>query len=106
MGGMIGDGEQGEFGGKQCPRHYREVKMTSRRRDQGALGRRLESLRRRASLSRRDLDRLTGVSEHTIQNLEQGRADNPRLRTLLALAGGLGVSLPALLEGLPPDPPC
>jgi transcriptional regulator with XRE-family HTH domain len=79
--------------------------MTSRLRDQGVLGRRLESLRRRASLSRRKLGLLTGVSEHSIQNLEQGRADNPRLQTLLALAGGLGVSLLTLLEGLPPGPP-
>jgi transcriptional regulator with XRE-family HTH domain len=79
--------------------------MTSRRRDQGVLGRRLESLRHRADLTRCELGRLTGVSEHSIQNLEQGRADNPRLQTLLRLAGGLGVSLLALLEGLPPDPP-
>jgi transcriptional regulator with XRE-family HTH domain len=86
-------------------RHYHEVKMTSRRRDQGVLGRRLESLRRRADLSRRELGRITGVSEHSIQDLEQGRADNPRLRTLLALASGLRVSLLALLEGLSPDPP-
>jgi transcriptional regulator with XRE-family HTH domain len=79
--------------------------MTSRRRDQGVLGRCLWDLRRRLGLDRRQLAKRTGVSEHSIQDLEQGRTDNPKLKTLFRLAGGLGVSLPSLLEGLLPDPP-
>jgi DNA-binding XRE family transcriptional regulator len=100
MGGMTADGEQGVE--KNRFLYILEVMMTSRCRDQGVLGRRLWDLRLRASLSRRKLAQRTGVSRHLIESLEQGRTANPKLSTLLALAGGLGVRPAELVEGLSP----
>ena len=74
--------------------------MTTRSRDPGVLGGRLAELRFRAYLSRVELARRAGVSEDLVQSLEQGRTANPRLYTLLGLAGALGVSASALIEGM------
>jgi transcriptional regulator with XRE-family HTH domain len=57
-------------------------------------------LRGRACLSRDQLSELSGVSADLIQSLEQGRAANPTLRSLLGLAQGLGVTGAELIEGL------
>jgi transcriptional regulator with XRE-family HTH domain len=40
------------------------------------------------------------VSEHPVQSLEQGRAANPTLQTLLGLADALGVKVANLIEGV------
>ena len=64
--------------------------MTTPSREPGPLARRLATLRWRACLSRDQLAKLSGVSAHIIQSLEQGRVGNPTLRTLLGLAQGLG----------------
>ena len=74
--------------------------MTTRSREPGPFARRLATLRWRASLSRDQLAESSGVSADLIQSLEQGRADNPTLRTLLGLARGLGVTGGELIEGL------
>ena len=73
--------------------------MTTRHKAPGPFARRLASLRWRANLGRDQLAELSGVSAHLIQSLEQGRADNPTLRSLLGLAQGLGVTVGELIEG-------
>jgi transcriptional regulator with XRE-family HTH domain len=74
--------------------------MSTRNHDPGVLGSRLAALRFKAYLTRAELARRARVSEHLIQSLEQGRTSNPTLQTLLGLAGALGVSASALIEGL------
>ena len=74
--------------------------MTTRSREPGPFARRLATLRWRACLSRDQLAKRSGVSADLIQSLEQGRAANPTLRTLLGLAQGLGVPGGELIEGL------
>ena len=71
--------------------------MTTRSREPGPFARRLATLRWRANLGRDQLAELSGVSAHLIQSLEQGRADNPTLRSLLGLAQGLGVTVGELV---------
>jgi transcriptional regulator with XRE-family HTH domain len=73
--------------------------MTTRSREPGPFARRLVSLRGKARLSRDRLARLSGLSVHAVQSLEQGRA-NPTLRTVFRLAHGLGVTPTQLIEGL------
>ena len=75
--------------------------MTTRSREPGPFARRLASLRWRAGLGRDELAKVSGVSEHLVQSLEQGRTANPSLRTLRGLAQGLGVTVGELVEGLP-----
>jgi DNA-binding XRE family transcriptional regulator len=82
----------------------RRAKMGTRHQDQGPLARRLQSLRQRARLNQEGLAWLSGVSVHLIQSLEQGRASNPTLRTMLRLAEALGVTVAELLEGVAPGP--
>ena len=74
--------------------------MTTRHKAPGHFARRLATLRWRANLGRDQLAKLPGVSAGLIQSLEQGRAANPTLRTLLGLARGLGVTGGELIEGL------
>jgi DNA-binding XRE family transcriptional regulator len=82
----------------------REVFMTTRHRDPGVLGNRLTTLRTLAYLSRAELARRAGVSEDLVQSLEQGRTANPRLRTLLGLAGALGVAASDLIKDMAAQP--
>jgi transcriptional regulator with XRE-family HTH domain len=77
--------------------------MTTRYREQGVLAKKLWSLRTKARLSRDSLAQSSGVSRHQIESLEQGREDNPTLRTLVGLAGALGVPLSDLIDGPAPD---
>jgi transcriptional regulator with XRE-family HTH domain len=77
--------------------------MTTRSREQGVLAKRLWSLRTKARLSRHSLAQESGVSRHQIESLEQGRENNPTLRTLVGLAGALGVTVGELTEGADPD---
>jgi transcriptional regulator with XRE-family HTH domain len=63
----------------------------------GPFATRLGLLRWRAGLSRDQLAKLSGVSEHLVQSLEQGRTANPSLRTLRGLAQGLGVTVGELV---------
>jgi transcriptional regulator with XRE-family HTH domain len=74
--------------------------MTTRGREPGPFARRLASLRQRAYLSQGELAKLSGLSEGLIQSLEEGRAANPTLRTLLLLARALRASAAELLEGV------
>jgi len=61
---------------------------------------RLVYLRQMARLSQRQLALLSGVSQHTISSLEQGRENNPTLKTLVGLAGALGVQVETLIAGV------
>jgi transcriptional regulator with XRE-family HTH domain len=78
-----------------------EDDVTTQQKEPGAFARRLALLRWRAGLGRDELAKVSGVSEHLIASLEQGRVRDPKLRTLLRLARGLGVTVGELVEGLP-----
>lgn len=58
--------------------------------EEATLGPTLRRLRQEAGLTIRELDHRTGISPRQIENLEAGRAANPRRRTLQALASELG----------------
>jgi transcriptional regulator with XRE-family HTH domain len=77
-----------------------EDDVTTRHKAPGPFARRLVTLRWSACLSRDQPAERSGVSADLIQSLEQGRAANPTLRTLLGLAQGLGVTGDELIEGL------
>ena len=59
----------------------------------------LELIRKERNLTRKDLEKLSGVSQFTIQALEEGRydIDNIKLSTLLALASALHIKAKKLL---------
>ena len=76
--------------------------MTTRYREQGVLAKRLWALRTNARLSRDSLAQSSGLSRHQIEALEQGRENNPTLRTLVGLAGALGVTPGDLIDGAGP----
>ena len=70
------------------------------------LGLNLLRAREASGMSQERLANAAGVSTFTYRKLEKGESNpgtpaNPRLRTLVALAGVLGVPVAALL---PPDP--
>jgi transcriptional regulator with XRE-family HTH domain len=71
--------------------------MTVRKREQGPLARQLEWLRWREHLTRDALAESAGVSPDLVQSLEQGRASNPTLNTLIRLARALNVSVAELI---------
>jgi transcriptional regulator with XRE-family HTH domain len=62
-------------------------------------GGRLRALRRERGLSQEDLSRRTGIHSPSIGRLEHDRRE-PRLKTILRLADGLGVPPGMLLDGL------
>jgi transcriptional regulator with XRE-family HTH domain len=63
------------------------------------VGKRVRRLRRAAGITLRELASRAGLDLSTVHKLEQGRIDNPRLDTLVALANALGVGVAALVEG-------
>lgn len=63
---------------------------------------RLQSLREAAGLSQQDLAVRADLSMSLVSKMEQGKKADPRLSTLLALAGALDLSPGALLEALAP----
>src|SRR5262249_44279590 len=75
-----------------------DSEMTTRHWEPGRFARTLARLRSTARLSPEELARLAGVSVDLVQSLEQGRTANPTLRTLLRLAGALGVTVGELIE--------
>jgi transcriptional regulator with XRE-family HTH domain len=64
---------------------------------------RLSSLRRRAHLTREELAERSGISADSIKSLEQGRAYNPTVKTLLGLAGALNVPVIELIDCIAAD---
>lgn len=75
--------------------------MTTRRREQPPLGRRLVQLRERRRFSQTDLARQSGLSAGIIQSIEQGRRQDPHLSTLVRLCRALNVNLPDLVGDNP-----
>ncbi|MFJ9107531.1 BTAD domain-containing putative transcriptional regulator [Streptomyces sp. NPDC102283] len=62
------------------------------REEQGAVGPRIQALRRRAGLSQEAAASRAGISTRALRDIERGRARRPRPRTLRSLAGTLGLS--------------
>jgi transcriptional regulator with XRE-family HTH domain len=60
-------------------------------------GRRLRRLRRERALSQQDLQRITGIAQATLSDLEQGKR-GARASTLRKLAGALGVEPKDLMK--------
>jgi transcriptional regulator with XRE-family HTH domain len=58
----------------------------------------LRTLRRARGILQRDLAKMTGVNQRTLQRLEFGEMDNPPLRYLVNCAIALGVELEEVLE--------
>ncbi|MDD4888735.1 MAG: helix-turn-helix transcriptional regulator [Phycisphaerae bacterium] len=61
--------------------------------DTNSLAFRLRSLRDKAGLTQRALSDSAGITEMAISRIENGHATNVELRTLVALAKALGVSI-------------
>jgi len=62
------------------------------------LAKRIESLRRKRSLSQEKLARLADVSNNTIINIEAGINDNPTIETLRKIAKAFNVSVEELVK--------
>ena len=75
-----------------------DSELTTRHREPGRFARTLARLRSTARLSREELALRADVSIHLLHSLEQGRAANPTLKTLLGLADALGVTVGELIE--------
>jgi transcriptional regulator with XRE-family HTH domain len=69
------------------------------------IGDRLKELRKAAGLSQMELARASGLSLSIITQLEQGRATDPKLSTLKALAKALGCTLDELGQNGADEPP-
>jgi HTH-type transcriptional regulator, competence development regulator len=67
-------------------------------RDPVLLGRELETARRSAALSLRQVARSAGISAGYLQKLERGQVGNPSPRILQALARVLSISYRRLME--------
>jgi transcriptional regulator with XRE-family HTH domain len=61
------------------------------------LAMRLKRLRKAANLSQQELATRSGLSVSIVSQIEQGREANPRLSTLLAITGVLGIGLDDLV---------
>jgi XRE family transcriptional regulator, fatty acid utilization regulator len=71
--------------------------MTTMTESVPTLGRRLAELRRAAGMSQQALATAAGLSVSLVAQLERGARPDPKLSTLLALAGALGVTVNDLL---------
>jgi transcriptional regulator with XRE-family HTH domain len=69
------------------------------------IGARVRQLRIEARLSQQALAVAAGLSMSVVAQLEQGVRADPKISTVAALARALGVSVDALLEGAPGEPP-
>lgn len=88
----------------RCPNQCNlNVIMVTRRRTQTRFGKQLSYLRNKACLGRPELAKRAGLSPDTIQSLEQGRANNPRFRTVFALARALNVPYDTFHDALVAD---
>ena len=70
-----------------------------------ALSKRLKDHRLRAGLSRAELSRSSGVDPSYLLRIEQGKATNPPIGTVIKLATALGVTLEDLLLKAVPGRP-
>lgn len=58
----------------------------------------LKRIRMEQRYSRKQLGGLTGITPTTIQMIENGKNDNPRLKTVLALSKALKVPIATLIK--------
>jgi transcriptional regulator with XRE-family HTH domain len=70
-----------------------------------SLGARLKAIREAAGLSQQELAMRAGVSLSVVFQLEQGKRKDPKLSTLVALAGALGTDVGKLALELTRQPP-
>jgi transcriptional regulator with XRE-family HTH domain len=70
-----------------------------------AIGRRLKALREAAGLTQQQLATRAGLSVSNLSQLEQGQKEDPRISTLIALAGAMGISVAAFVEETGPAAP-
>lgn len=64
-----------------------------------SLGERISRLRKRQGITLEKLAYSVGISKGNLSDIENGKRD-PRLSTLKAIAEGLDISLPKLLQDL------
>jgi len=73
------------------------------------IGKRIKELRETAGITQLELAMKAGISLSNLSQIEQGKKDDPRLSTLVAVADVFGVSLDVLAgrdrSGPPTDPP-
>ncbi len=62
------------------------------------IGERMKAKRKALHLTQEDVERLSGVPQGTISRLESGKADDPQVSTLRALALTLQMSTDELLD--------
>jgi transcriptional regulator with XRE-family HTH domain len=72
--------------------------MPRRTREQPPLARRVTFLRQLHHVTQEELAKCSGLSQAAVQAIEQGARPDPRLSTLLKLAGALGVTLDELVR--------
>ncbi len=72
----------------------KQMRTQNKRSQEGA---RIRRLRLQRELTQEELAREVGLTTHTIWRLENDHAFNPRLQTLRAIAGALGVDVSDLL---------
>ena len=65
------------------------------------LGPRVRTLRERVGLNLRSLSERSGISQSALSKLENGQL-SPTYETIIKLAAGLGVDIPALFSDVPP----
>ena len=58
----------------------------------------LKHLRKKQGLTQEKLAELAGIALQHYQDIELGRSENPGLKTLWGIAGGLKVTVAALLD--------
>lgn len=58
----------------------------------------LKKCRCERNLSKMELSRISGISHRTIEFLENGKIDNPTLKTLKALSKAFGVDVEDLIK--------
>ncbi len=66
--------------------------------DAAEIGRRIKNLRDERGMKQNHLARKARISRWELSRIENGRVDNPTMRTLMGLADALGVPLSDLLE--------
>jgi len=62
------------------------------------LGTTLKIYRKSKKMTKADLSKKTGLSARTIEYLEEGKIDNPTLKTLKSLAEALDISVGELVD--------
>ena len=63
------------------------------------LGQRIRDARRQLKMNQHELAHLAGLSTRTVQSVEEGKAANPQVETVRAIASVLKTSLDHLVEG-------